>query len=275
MLIAVGRECHSDRAVFRMQNGPPTKPPEASLMDAQPRSLAFTLIELLVVIAIIAILAALLLPVLGRAKEKGRRASCASNLRQFGMVMRIYANDANDKLPRILSGHWPWDISTAVADLMIQNGAQRQIMYCPSCPAQNDDVLWNFASNFRVIGYALTLPGGENTVATNLNPSLSADAIPNGTGYLPALSPSERVLLADATLSRGNDEVNRASNLYMNIKGGYSDTHPQGWAGRSRTSHMTGSMPDGGNLNMLDGHVEWRRFDQMHTRCFVNPFFWW
>src|SRR4051794_20074794 len=73
-------------------------------MSTARRRPAFTLIELLVVIAIIAILAAILFPVFAQAREKGRQATCISNLKQLGTAATMYAQDWDELWPMVRTG---------------------------------------------------------------------------------------------------------------------------------------------------------------------------
>ena len=244
------------------------------------RLTAFTLIELLVVIAIIAILAALLLPALAKAKEKAKRTQCLSNIKQSGLALAMYAGDNMDKLPVNFPpgtgpGNWPWDMSVQTTDTLISQGFQRNILFCPSFQKQNNDRYWFFNSTFRVLGYVFALKGAEG-----LRPELQQTKLTQSTGVpsnpLNPLSPpitpplTESVLVADATLSLGDNVVNRGANTYVGIVGAFPDLPHD-------SPHLAGRIPAGGNLLFMDNHVQWRRFNNTNftVRTRGQPSFWW
>ena len=128
----------------------------------------FTLIELLVVIAIIAVLAAILFPVLARAREAGRKTTCSSNLRQIGVAVFMYVADYDDCFPNtgdtgLWQGRrWRWPLQPYLAygarrdavdpgNPNLSSGAGAHVLICPSdstAPAAWDSTSYAYSAAF-------------------------------------------------------------------------------------------------------------------------------
>jgi len=269
---------------------------------------AFTLIELLVVIAIIAVLAALLIPALAAAKDRAYRIQCVNNLHQIGVAEFVYAGENKDMLPVIgnnAPGSWCWDFPWKYDQQFIDSGCQPATFYCPGTRVKFSDAdnwqntgtggalnasLWWYGWNsgggidgsFHCVGYALTLPYSTTEIYTNWNyttlpQDITPPPYPPPPGvplYLQKTWPtmgkvpnSDRVLAADVQISSGNVYANRNTYNWTDIAGGFHIHH--------LSAHLKGNTPKGGNLLMLDSHVEWRRFDDMDCRTYAYPYFWW
>ena len=237
---------------------------------ARPRG--FTLIELLVVIAIIAILAALLLPSLARAKEKALRAACKSNMRQVSLTAIMYAGENTDKFPSavwnpltgVQSTHAVW-LPTNAYNYFVTTA--RGSTNCLSCPNLIRVGSWFWFKPDRVrVGYFClwSVPTEIDTRPRDGNygtlpwpwdsPKKTTD---NATPYT--------VLLADI-ISSGIDTFDNQADVTV------APHTPGGLRHTSGSPPPTALGSDGGNIGSMDGSVLWRKQLIMHLRwTFWNP----
>ena len=133
---------------------------------------AFTLIELLVVIAIIAILAGLLVPVLARAKEGGRRSACINNLRQIGFGIQMYRDDhTQPPLYLVNPGRWTYGYPGGNTEYLERDYLRStNVFLCPSDRTRGHipiDVGWEYfgSTNTWTTSYAYHLGPWQQTTS--------------------------------------------------------------------------------------------------------------
>lgn len=225
------------------------------------RRLGFTLVELLVVIGIIAVLVAILMPALASARASAKRVRCASNLRNDGEALFMYANDNRGKLPAFYGGGgWLWDLPIETRDVIVRSGGHREVMYCPGDYEQDLDVLWNWTPSYSVTGYywmMQRLDGfyppmfGDYNNQPNYRVAYQTDTTP--------MHPADVALASDAVI-----EMNGS---FTNIIGGFphhSSPHLDRYA-----------RPTGGNELYMDGHVNWLPMSDLHVHASLGTLNFW
>jgi prepilin-type N-terminal cleavage/methylation domain-containing protein/prepilin-type processing-associated H-X9-DG protein len=204
------------------------------------RTHGFTLIELLVVIAIIAILAAILFPVFGRARENARRASCQSNLKQIGLGFQQYIQDWDEKLP--LSTDGPTGSGKLGGWMYFEN------FNSPTTFKPDQGGVYTYIKSTQVFICPSDGSGRTNGDSYASNSCVFLDSGTSGIRYgrnIAAFQETAKWMLLGEEASDSADPTSSTDDAYL-LQG----------TNKFSQRHFSGS-----NFAFLDGHVKWLKVD--------------
>jgi len=228
---------------------------------------AFTLVELLVVIAIIAVLAAILFPVFGRARENARRTTCLSNIRMVGMGLFMYTQDYDERYPGFPNNSFGKSAWTYVLQPYVKS---KEFFRCPSDKstanwAETEEQLTD--KNFRKSSY--TWNGFFDPGSVKLGKELLDGGV--YTSVADIAYPSELVMLAEGFETNQQTTFN-ANKYASDVKADGSPcacgSFTTNWdaAKQEPTDIMVRRHFDGSNYAYADGHAKWNKFQTLWYR---------
>lgn len=262
------------------------------------RKKGFTLIELLVVISIIALLLAILMPALGKVKEKAKQIVCGAHMHNISLVLNLYASDYDAKLPAGPAnqppgewlGAWLFDFPYNIAE-DVRTQYQVETMFCPAstmAKQRGGDIMEWYSSHFTpkladptetadnaTAGHVVSdyfwlmtfgLKPGEHAyrdVTRIYEEGSRYEGKKMFVGNLAIKNASAQPLVVDKVWTQSVDEPRD----FQNIGGSFDMIFP--------TNHLNGSKATGGNVLKCDGSVEWVRYEGMTMNYSQGPYHYW